>query len=166
VSGVSCSRALKWFVALVLVLTLGWKWADSAFAPTPSLIEAEEKSAEFKVTQFLLRNHFRVEESREVVFGMQLLVVTSVLCKMNVVLSSSRGWHRDLIGNLSAGSAQSFVVFAGEIYPEQPMLRTIPDFLVARFLTGLGFRVRPTPVITVIAGPNCDADRLPWRDMR
>ena len=60
---------------------------------------------------------------------------------MKVVLSSSRGWHRDLISNLSAGSAQSFVVFAGEIYPGTTMLRTIPDFLLAKFLTGLGFRV-------------------------
>jgi hypothetical protein len=128
-------------------------------------MEAEEKGSERKLSEFLLRNHFSITKSQEVIFGMQLLVVTSAVCQMNIVLSSSRGWHRDLIEKLSAGSDQVFVVFGGKIYPEQPLWRTVPDFLWSRLLTGLGLRVQPSPMITVIAGPNCAADRLPWRDI-
>jgi hypothetical protein len=70
-----------------------------------------------------------------------------------------------LIRNLSASADGTFVVFGGQIYPEQPMWRTVPDFLWSRLLSGLGFNVHATPVITVMAGRNCEAERLPWNEL-
>jgi len=57
------------------------------------------------------------------------------------------------------------VVFGGVIYPEQPMWRTVPDFLWSKLLSKLGFNVHSTPVITVLEGPNCNAERLPWNEV-
>ena len=97
---------------------------------------------------------------------MQLIVARAPLCDMKVALTSSRGWHRDLIGQLAAGSAKTFIVFRGRVYDQQPMLLTVTDFLWARFLGGLGLRVHASPVITVMMGANCEAERLPWADLR
>jgi hypothetical protein len=165
VAGVRSSRALKYSVLLLLIgLTLGWKWALISNGSGSDAGEPEDKVAAREVAAFLARNHFSVVEPREVVFGMQLLEATAGLCRMQVTLSSSRGWHRDLIRNLSASADRTFVVFGGQIYPEQPMWRTVPDFLWSRLLSGLGFNVHATPVITVMAGPNCEAEQLPWSD--
>ncbi len=96
---------------------------------------------------------------------MQLFVATGGPCQMKVVLSSSRGWHRDLIQNLKVGAAEAFVVFGGQLYDEQPTWLTVPDFLWSRLLSGMGFSSTPRSVITVIATSGCDARRLPWQEL-
>jgi len=125
----------------------------------------EEKSAGDAVARFLVRNHFSVLGVREVTFGMQMVEATSGLCKLRVALSASRGWHRDLIRGMMKPGEHSFVVFRGKIYSEQPMLLTITDFLWYKLLTKLGVGVHPAPVITVMAEPNCGADRLAWNEL-
>jgi len=161
---VNFSPALRWFVALLLALMLGLKWAGSNVAPSLTG-QSEGQLGERSVSEFLVRNHFRIIESREVVFGMQLLVADAPFCQLKIALGSSRGWHRDIIQNLVAGSANTFVVFGGQIYREQPMWLTVSDFLWARFLIGLGFKANFTPVITVIEGANCNAEGLPWKEL-
>lgn len=161
----SCSSGFKWFVGLLLLITLGWKWVAISHGITPSTNVREERTAERRLTDFLVQNHFVIAGSREVVFGMQLLLVTGGPCQMKVVLSSSRGWHRDLIQNLKAGAVETFVVFGGRRYQEQPTWLTVPDFLWARLLSGIGFSNQPRPVITVIAGRGCEAARLPWQEL-
>jgi hypothetical protein len=161
---VSCSRTLKWSVALLLVLTLGLKWV--ANADLSASTEPEEQVTARKVAGFLVRNYFNVVAGpKEVVFGMQLIEVTAGACRMRVVISASRGWHRDLIDTLISKTDHTFVVFGGAIYPQQPMWLTVPDFLWLKLLSKLGFDAHPTPVITVLAGPNCDAERLPWKEL-
>jgi hypothetical protein len=149
-----------WLVVLLLVLTLGWKWVASS--SQPASVEPEEQVAAQKVAQFLVRNFFNVVGPKQVVFGMQLMDATAGACHMRVAVSASRGWHRDLIGTLANPTDHKFVVFGGAIYPEQPMWRTVPDFLWFKLLSKLGFAVQPTPVITVLEGPNCAAGQLSW----
>jgi hypothetical protein len=161
---VSFSPALKWSLALLLLLTLGWKWAVISHGSADSG-EPEEQVAVRNVAAFLTRNHFSVSGAREVVFGMQLVEASAGLCRMRLALSSPRGWHRDLIQKLSDSADRTFVVFGGRIYPEQPMWRTVPDFLWSKFVTALGFGVHASPVITVMAGPSCEAERLPWNEL-
>jgi len=151
-----------WVVALLLVLTLGLKWVASSRESVS--IEPEQVAAQ-KVGEFLVRRLFNVVGPKQVVFGMQLIDATAGACRMRVAVSASRGWHRDLIATLTNPSDHKFVVFGGAIYPEQPMWRTVPDFLWFKLLNKLGFNVQPTPVITVLAGPNCDAERLPWNEL-
>jgi hypothetical protein len=127
--------------------------------------EPQEKIIENKVEQFLVRNHFSVVGSREVVFGLQLVEAAAGGCRMSIALSASRGWHRDLIRGLTTPADRTFVVFGGKIYREQPMWLTVSDFLWSKFLGELGLKTYPAPVINVIASPICDAERLPWNDL-
>jgi hypothetical protein len=166
--GMTWSPSLKWsaLLALLLLLTLGWKWAVISYGGASDPGEPEEKPAAREVGAFLARNHFRVAGPREFVFGMQLIEASTGLCGMRVAISASRGWHRDLIRNMASSADRTFVVFRGSIYPEQPMWRTVPDFLWSRLVAGLGFSVHPSPVVTVMAGPNCEAESLPWSEIR
>jgi len=162
---VSCSPAFKWLLAAALVLSLGSKWAVNVYAP-PVPNRQEEKAAEDAVARFLVRNHLTVVGARDVTFGMQIVEATAGLCRLRVVLSATRGWHRDLIRSITQPGEHTFVVFHGQIYPEQPMLLTIADFRWYKLLTKLGVGAHPTPVMTVMAEPNCGADRLAWNEFR
>ena len=166
VGGMRSSPTLKWSILLLLlVLTLGWKWAVISYGGGSDPGEPEEKVAAREVAAFLARNQFSVAGPQDVVFGMQLLEANAGLCRMRVAISASRGWHRDLIRKMTSSADRTFVVFRGEIYPEQPMWRTVPDFLWSRLLVGLGLSVHPSPVVTVIAEPNCEAESLPWSEI-
>jgi hypothetical protein len=165
VSGVSCSPALKWVFGLLLVLSLGSKWALSVYSP-PFVNEQEEKAAEGAVVRFLVQNHFSIVRAGNATFEMEVIEATAGLCRLQVVLSASRGWHRDLIRTMMKPGEQTFVVFGGKIYPDQPMLLTITDFLWYKLLTKLGIGAHPTPVVTVMAEPNCGADRLAWNEFK
>jgi hypothetical protein len=162
---VSYSPAFKWFVALLLPLTLAAKLATNPSIRSSESSDPPEKVAESNVVQFLRRNHVDVVESKEVVFGLQLLTVEAGPCRMRVALSSSRGWHRDMIKNLVAPQERTFIVFGGKIYVEQPMWLTVPDFLWSKLLSQMGFSSYPRPVINVIEGPLCNAEKLPWNDL-
>ena len=161
----SCSPAVKCLLGVLLVLSLGSKWAVSVYVP-PVANEQEEKVAEDAVVRFLARNHFTVVSARNVTFGMQIVEATAGLCQLRVVLSASRGWHRDLIRSMAKPGERIFVVFRGKIYPEQPMLLTVSDFLWYKLLTKIGVGAAATPVMTVMEEPNCGADRLAWNEIR
>jgi hypothetical protein len=162
---VSCSRAFKWFIVLLLPLTLGWKVVVSSYLRSSQSSEPSEKVIEHKIAEFIVRNHFDVVRSERVVFGLQVLEATAGACRMRLAISSSRGWHRDLIRNFTTPEDRTFVVFGGKIYREQPMWLTVSDFLWSRFVGELGLKAYPAPVINVIASPICDAERLPWNDL-
>jgi hypothetical protein len=165
VSGVSCSPALKWLFGLLLVLTLGSKWGLSVYSP-PVLNEQEEKAAVGAVVRFLVRNHFSIVRAGNATFEMEIVEATAGLCRLRVVLSASRGWHRDLIRGMTKPEERSFVVFRGKIYAEQPMLLTVFDFLRYKLLTKIGIAAHAAPVLTILAEPNCEADRLPWNEFQ
>jgi len=59
-----------------------------------------------------------------------------------------------------------FVIFRGKVYLEQPTWLTVLDSLRARLERGLGISAAASPVLAVIADPTCDAERLPWQELR
>jgi len=149
---------------LLLPLTLGWKLVASSYLRSSESSEPQEKLVERKITDFLVRNHFTLVGSEHVVFGLELFHATAGACRMRVALSSSRGWHRDLLRNLTTPQDRTFVVFGGKIYREQPMWLPVSDFLWSRFLGELGLKAY-NPVINVISSPICDAEGLPWNEL-
>jgi hypothetical protein len=84
---------------------------------------------------------------------------------MLVTEISHRGWERDAINSRATVVEQVFIVFGGKIYAEQPTWRTASDFLWYKLLSELGLKVRPTPLLAVIATKSCDAERLPWYEL-
>ena len=157
----NCSRALKWFVVLLLPLTLGWKallYSNDSNDPT--------ETSEDRVAKFLASHQYNLAGIQKMTGEMQIVRATAgYSCKMLVAQTSSRGWHRDMIRELAAPEDQTFVVFHGKVYSDQPMFLTITDFLWRKFLSQLGLKVSPTVVLSVIATKECDAARLPWQEL-
>ena len=65
--GMTWSPSLKWsaVLALLLLLTLGWKWAVISYGGASDPGEPEEKVAAREVAAFLARNQFSVAGPQE-----------------------------------------------------------------------------------------------------
>jgi hypothetical protein len=160
VRGVSFSPALKWFIILLLPLTLGWK-----LAARQGVAQEPTQGQQLRVAEFLVRQHFTVAipnqgEARPTVRA------TAGPCQMVVTRSDPIGWQTDEIHRSASKADRVFFVFGGRIYPQQPTWLTVSDLLWSRFRRELGFNVQATPVLAIIATTNCDAERLPWSQLR
>jgi hypothetical protein len=163
VRGVSYSPALKWSVVIILIaLTLGLKWVWWVGRQG----EPSEKDLQLRVAEFLVRQRFSVSVSKEAREGAPTIRATTPVCRMVVVDSPVLGWDRDMVRRAATAADRVFAVYQGRVYAEQPTWLITFDFLWARFLRGLGMRVEGTPLLTVIATASCDAERLPWDQLR
>ena len=154
----SFSRGLKWFIILLLPLTLVWKIAARVSypnAPTQPGIDA-------RVSEFLIRQHFSVAPLERGLDENPIIRATAGQCRMLVSVSSPVAWDRDTLGSRATADDRVFVVFGGRIYAQQPTWLTVSDFLWFRIRRELGWNVQPTVILTVVANPTCEADRLPW----
>lgn len=154
---------LRWSVALLLPLTLGWKLAVRP--ADPHEVAQREKAAQLRVADFLARNRFSVAVSDQIEEGKPSVRATAGPCRLLVVNSTAMGWDRDLIRRNATDTDRVFVVFYGKVYPDQPTWLTVSDFLWARFRRELGFRAEAAPILAVIATTSCAAERLPWDEL-
>jgi hypothetical protein len=159
---VSSSPALRWFILLLLLLSLGWKLAVRA----GDTGELTEKEVQLKVAEFLVRQHFSVAISENVTEGQPNIRATAVACRMLVAKSPAMGWDRDMLRSYETTADHVFVVFRGQVYADQPKWLTVMDSLWYRLVRGLGLKAQPAPVLAVIATASCDAERLPWGELR
>jgi hypothetical protein len=151
----------KWFVLLLLPLTIGWKLA---VRPGGSG-EVAEKEVQRKVAEFLVRQHFNVVASEQATEGKPTISATTGACRMLVAKSPALGWDRDMIRGHATSTDNVFVVFRGGVYAEQPTWLTVPDFLWARLRREIGLNAQAAPVLAIIATTSCDAERLPWSEL-
>ena len=89
----SYSPALKWFVALLLTVTLAWKL-------TVGLADSNELKE--KIVEFLVQHQFNVSISEEIVEDMPAIRASKEACRMLILKSSSNGWRRHMISELTA----------------------------------------------------------------
>ena len=158
--GVSCSPGFKWFVLLLLPLTLGWKLA---VYPDES---SKENATQRKIAEFLVRQHFTVAVASEsTVTGQPMIRATAPACRLLVAESPVEGWGRE-VARLDATAADAvFVVYGGRIYAEQPTWLTVSDILWSKFPRALGLKAQARPILTVVATRSCEAERLPWAEL-
>jgi hypothetical protein len=150
------SPVLKWVLLLLLVTSLGWK----------SAVRIDYSSnLEDKIRSFLVRNHFLVTVSEEIIRDHRTFRASKPSCQMLVTEISHRGWERDAMNKRATAMEQVFIVFGGKIYADPPTWRTVSDFLWYKVLSEIGLKVRPTPLLAVIATKTCDAERLPWYEL-
>ena len=154
-SGVNSSPAVKWFILLLLPLTLAWKL-------TVRPVDATEPTD--RVSEFLIGQHFRVAET-EIMVAMPVALATTPECRMLVGVPSSYGSHRDTVRSLVGATDQAFFVFRGGLYDEQPVWATAFYRLWSKFLREIGVARDMIPVYAVIAASGCDARRLPWNQL-
>jgi hypothetical protein len=152
---VSSSPAFKWFIILLLPLTLGGKLVGGGQTSYDSKIN---------IVEFLSRHEFDITE-QVIVGGLPVIAATAGACRMMVVESSPDGWTRDLIRHIFGTTERSFVVFRGKIYTEQPTWLTITDKWWSTSLRRLGLARPDAPVVAVSATVPCNAERLPWGEL-
>jgi hypothetical protein len=153
---VSSSVAFRWFIAGVLLLTVGWKI---------SVQPDDTNKLREDLIKFLERNHFAVVLTDEMVNFMPIVRATAASCDMRIGRLTPDGSNRDLIRYLTAGADRSFIVFRGKVYPKQPILRTVLNYLWSRILRELGLTRQITPVLAVAVNSTCNADLLPWDEL-
>jgi hypothetical protein len=159
---VSYSPAFKWFVLLLIPLTLGWKLAVQLRGPS----ELKDEIAYRKVAEFLVRQHFSVVIADKLEPRAPGIQATGGLCRILVTKSAYTGSDRESTRRRATAADDIFVVFGGRIYIEQPTYLTTFDALWAKFRRELGFEGQATPVFLIIASKSCDAERLPWDQLR
>ena len=140
----------------MLLLTIGWKIAIQP--DDPNYLKED-------LIKFFERNHFNVVVTDEMVNDTPIIRATKASCHLQVARLTPDGSNRDLIRHLAAGTDQSFVVFRGTVYIQQPILLTVLDYLWSRFLRELGLVRHITPVIAVAVNSSCNAERLPWDEL-
>jgi hypothetical protein len=160
VSGVSSSRALKWALLILLPLSLGWKLVAYSYNSEEPKQKAEQKAAEF-----LSHHQFNFVGAEELTGEMPVVRGAAGTCRILIAMVSPRGWHQNMINNMTTSSDRTFFVFDGQVYREQPKLRTILDFLRAKFFSQMGLKMYATPVYAVIATNSCAAEKLPWSEL-
>jgi len=154
---VSFSPALKWFIALLLPLTLVWK-----------LTLKTEDSVQLKdgITKFLVVHNFAVSETKQELNGMPVIRATAKTCEMLIFRASPDGWTRDLIRKFATASDHIFIVFRGKLYTDQSSWITMAGYLQSKIFYRLGLVPHVSAVIAAIASEDCDAERLPWDRLR
>jgi hypothetical protein len=154
---VSYSPALRWFIALLLPLTLVWKL-------TVGLDDSNELKN--RIVELLVQHQFDVVVTQEVVEDMPTIRATKDACRMFISKTPPSGWRQQMISELATATDRIFIVFRGRIYTEHPTWLTLVIHFWSRFLRKLGLVRNTTPVIAVVATAPCDAERFPWDELR
>jgi hypothetical protein len=153
---VSCSSAFKWFLALLLPITLAWKLSVGL---------EDSNILKEKIVEFLARHHFDVVVSEEIVEEMPAIHAFRESCRMLILKTSPNGWRKHMISELTGANDRAFIVFRGMVYAEQPTWLTLVTHLWSRLLRKVGLRHDTIPVLAVIAPAICNAERLAWHEL-
>ena len=86
-------------------------------------------------------------------------------CRMLIVLASPQGWRRELVHRLASPGDQTFFVYRGTRYRDQPVWRTLIDHYWHRLYHYVGMALPPSPLFGVVASPVCELSRIPWQDI-
>ena len=152
------SVAFRWSIAVVLLLTVGWKVAIQP--DDPNYLKED-------LVKFFERNHFSVVVTDEMVNYTPIIRASTPSCDLQIARLTPDGSNQNLIRHFAKGADRSFVVFRGAVYRQQPIVWTVLYYVWSRFLRELGLIRHITPVIAVaVTTPSCDAERLPWDELQ
>jgi hypothetical protein len=152
---VSFSSAAKWLLTVVLLLSIAWK--ITAFL-------RREPETQNNLISFLNRNHFVV--TNQVVDGISIIEAVADSCHLQIADLHPDGSNQALTRRIFTDTDSFLVVFRGRLYAQQPIIWTMINNIWSRSLYELGLTDRVPPVIAVAANASCDAERLPWDELR
>jgi hypothetical protein len=142
---------LEYSLAAALALTLAVKFATG---PTVSSV-ALEVEENFRLVAILEANGFIVEPYLADM-NPPMVPAHKPGCRVLAGRASPLGWHRGVLASLVQSDERLFFVFGGQTYNEQPVLRSILAYHVARIRAYFGLPGTDEPVIAVIAEPGCN----------
>jgi hypothetical protein len=138
----------------LLPLTLGLKLAVRPGGSSEP--EEGDRSAQLKVAEFLVRQHFAVAMSQQATQGRPTIQAIAGPCRMLVAESSVIGSDRDLFSRNVTAADRVFFVWRGKVYQNPPRWLTVPQSLWARFRRELGLEVQTAALLGIIAAQNCE----------
>lgn len=116
------------------------------------------------IVGFLGNHNYQASVTGESVENMPIIRATSETCNLWVARISPLGYDTDLVQRLTTTTDQISYVYRGTVYSEQPISRTVANYLWFRFLRELGLISRVPPVIVVVT--SCNVAHLPWNELR
>ncbi len=153
----SFSPSFKWFIAILLPLTLAWKVVGAADAGDPALKN--------KIIELLAQHQYEVATSYDVVTKMLVVRGSKGSCRLLVAPVTTIGGDYDYIRHLAGDATENiFVLSQGNLYTDQATWATLFNELRARFLRKFGLG-HASVVLAVAATPACDAQQLPWNEV-
>jgi hypothetical protein len=152
---VKFSPALRWFLVLLLPLTLAWKLATKP---------ADPSKVRYAIVEFLAQHHFDTLDFKEKLVDIQIIEARSVACRLLVGNVSPYGVHTEIVQQLGTATDHRFFVVRGTVYSQQPVLLTVVSHLGFRFLHDLGLVSAIPPVLALLS--SCDSEKLPWNELR
>jgi hypothetical protein len=158
----SASLVLRGLLVSVAIISVSFKVANSMVAAP-----AASDHLRHQLAGFLEREGFRVDESpQDNDFHVAVVKATRDRCQLLVAIVSPKGEHQAFLTQLAAPGDQASFVFQGKIYKEQPIWRPlIQKYVVGQFQNYAGIRSPSSPVVGVVASPNCNLGDVAWRDL-
>src|SRR5215469_916752 len=114
------SPAFKWFVVLLLPVTLCWKLVVQRDRPDP---------LKYEILSFLTDHQFNVIGIDEQMDGLPLLVAEANRCRMLIGTAPPHDWQLDTVQHYATSSERVFFVFRGQVYATQPTRATVGSYL-------------------------------------
>jgi hypothetical protein len=140
----------------VFLLSVTWKIAS------PAINDSDQKD---NLVDFLKRNHFDVATD-QIGNVVSIIQANTAPCQLRIIRLAIDGSDRDLVQHLATSPDRLFFVFRGRVYTQRPVLLALIDTLWSVCLRKLGLIKDIAPVIAVAANSSCDAERLPWDELR
>ena len=148
-------------VALVLLLVVS---LTIKFSEPVSVSFADSNQDESSIVHFLNRRGFAVTVGEPESAPSWISGVRGT-CIVRIATVSPQGWHRAVVAQAAAGQLLAYA-YAGQIYNEQPALRTTWDHYVRRLRGHFRMQARLSPVRAVIIAPGCTASSLSPSDLK
>jgi hypothetical protein len=148
--------AFSGLFGLALIASLALKLPGSV-----DIAVAEPSAVPSEIESLLARRGFQVRRDHS---DYDLLWVKGNIGECHVLIApiAPQGWHQALVTGMAEGN-QLFYFFEGQMYAEQPILRTRAHYYWRKLNRYLSLNVPDRPVLAAIATPTCAS--LPLSDL-
>jgi hypothetical protein len=154
---VSSFNIFKVLLTVALVASIAWKIAVAA-----------EHKTDWRngLVVFFERNRFNVVVTEQQATNVSIIQANKASCRLQIAKLAPDGSDQGVVRDLFAGTDRFFFVFRGRVYTQQPIFWTQVDYLWSERLRELGLIERIAPVLAIATNASCDAERLPWGELR
>jgi hypothetical protein len=149
-------RNASLLLGLLLVLALGLKIPGSLSGTATAYGSVVDTTVEF-----LKRNGFDTDQHISDVDMFSISAKTGE-CRVLVAILSPHGWHREVVKKIAPQGSEVQFLYNGEIYDDQPVLRTRFDDYWYRFLRQAGGTSVQQPVFGIAETSECAVRNIPW----
>lgn len=152
------SAKFKWLLPIVCLLLLSVAWKIWIAVPI------NQQAANSALVDFFKSKDFAVSE--QMVDGISIIKAKAKSCHVEAARLAFEASNRDEVRYLFKAMDRFFVVVDGRVYMQQPVLSTTIDEIWSVSLRKLGLLGHVPSVIAVGASETCQAEHLPWHELR